>query len=119
MRAQKRNRPLRWATKPAPQRPRPQTQVKVGSVLDITIPQSIVLGAHQQGAVACFRHEDGYRSWCGVSRVIVRKPCAGGYERYSLVRTRSDGRMYCPSCDPSCVGSCFGTKVTLLEGMCC
>jgi len=82
-------------------------------VLDITIPQSDILGAHHQGAVACFRHEDGYRSWCGVSTLIGRKPCAGCDERYSLMPTRSDGRMSCLSCNPSC----FGTKVKLLEGM--
>jgi hypothetical protein len=84
-------------------------------VLDITIPQSIVLGAHQQGGVACFRHEDGYRSRCGVSSLIARKPCAGCGERYSLMRTRSDGRMFRLSCNPSCVGSCFESKVKLLE----
>jgi hypothetical protein len=86
-------------------------------VLDITIPQSDILGAHHQGAVACFRHEDGYRSRCGVSCLRARKHCAGCDERYSLVRTRSDGRMYCLSCNPNCVGSRFGTKVELLEGM--
>ena len=85
-------------------------------MLDITIPQSDILGAHHQGAVACFRHEDGYCSRFGVSSLIARKPCSGCDERHSLMRTRSDGRMYCPSCNPSCVGSCFGTKVKLLEG---
>jgi len=82
-------------------------------VVDITIPQRAILGTHQQGAVACFRHEDGYRSRCGISGLIARKPCAGCDERYSLVRTRSDGRMFCLSCNPSC----FGTKVKLLEVM--
>jgi hypothetical protein len=82
-------------------------------VLDITIPQGDILGAHHQGAVACFWHEDGYRSQCGVSTLIVRKPCAGRDERPSLMRTRSDGRMSCLSCNPSC----FGTKVKLFVGM--
>jgi hypothetical protein len=86
-------------------------------VVDITILQSDILGAHYQGAVACFRHKDGYRSRCGVSSLIARKPCAGCDERYLLMRTRSDGRMFCLSCNLSCVGSCFGTKVKLLEGM--
>ena len=85
-------------------------------MLDITIPQSGIFGAHHQGAVASFRHEDGYRSRCGVSSLIARKPCAGRDERHSLIGTRSDGRMFCPSCNPSCVGSCFGTKVKMLEG---
>ena len=86
-------------------------------MLDITIPQSNILGAHQQGAVACFRHEDGYRSRCGVSSLIARTACAGCDERYSLMRTRSDGRMYWLSCNPSCFGSCFGTKAKLLQVM--
>jgi hypothetical protein len=86
-------------------------------VLDITIPQSDILGAHHQGAVACFWHEDGYRSRCCVSNLIARKPYAGCDERHSLMRTHSDGRMYCLSCNPSCVGSCFERKVKLLEGM--
>jgi hypothetical protein len=86
-------------------------------VLDLTIPQSDILGAHHQGAVTCFRYEDGYHSRCGVSSLIARKPCAGCDERYSLMRTRSDGRVYCLSCKPSCVGSCFGAKVKLFEGM--
>jgi len=86
-------------------------------VLDITILQSDILGARHQGAVACFWHEDGYRSQCGVSNLIARKRCVGCDERHSLMRTSSDGRMYCPSCYPSCVGSCFRTKVKLFEGM--
>jgi hypothetical protein len=86
-------------------------------VLNITIPQSDILGAHHQGAVGCFRHEDGYRSRFGVSCLIARKPCSGCDERCSLMRTRSDGRMYWLSCNPSCFGSCFGTKVKLLEVM--
>jgi hypothetical protein len=85
-------------------------------VLDITIPQSGNLGAHHRGAATCFPHEDGYRSRCGVSSVIVRKPCAGCDEPYSLMRTRSDGRMHRLPCNPSCVGSCFGTRVKLFEG---
>jgi len=85
-------------------------------VPNLTIPQSDILGAHHQGAVACFRHEDGYRSRCGVSSLIARKPCAGCGERYSLIGTRSDGSMYCTSCNLSCVGSCFCTKVKLLKG---
>ena len=85
-------------------------------MLDITIPQSDFLGDHHQGAVACFRHEDGYCSRFGVSSLIARKPCSGCDERHSLMRTRSDGRMYCPSCNPSCVGSCFGTRVKEFEG---
>ena len=85
-------------------------------MLDITIPRSDFLGAHHQGAVACFRHEDGYRSRFGISSLIARKPCSGCDERHSLMRTRSDGRMYCPSCNPSCVGSCFGTRVKQFEG---
>jgi hypothetical protein len=80
-------------------------------VLGITIPQSGIFGAYHQGAVACFQHEDGYRSRCGVSSLIARKPCAGCDERYALMRTRSDGRMYCLSCKPSCVG----TKMKLFE----
>ena len=84
-------------------------------MLDITIPQSGIFGAHHQGAVACFRHEDGYRSRCGVSSLRARKPCAGCDERYSLMSTLSGSRMYCLSCKPSCVGSCFGTKVKLFE----
>ena len=86
-------------------------------MLNLTIPQRAILGAHHQGAVACFRHEDGYRSRCGVSSLIVRKPCAGCDERYSLMCTRSEGRTYCLSCNPRCVGSCFGTQVKLFEGM--
>jgi hypothetical protein len=86
-------------------------------VLDITIPQSDILGAHQQRAVACFRHEDGYRSRCGVSSLIARKACAGCDEHYSLMRARSDSRMYCLSCNPSCFRSCFGTMVKLFEEM--
>jgi hypothetical protein len=86
-------------------------------VLDITILQSDFLGAHHQGAVACVRHEHGYRSRFGVSSLIARKPCAGCDERHSLMSTRSGGRMYCLSCNPSCVGSCFGTQVKLFEGM--
>ena len=85
-------------------------------MLDITIPESEILGAYQQGAGACFPHEDGYRSRCGVSSLIARKPCAGCDEQVAVVRTRSDGRMYCLSCNPSCVGSRFGTKVKLFEG---
>jgi hypothetical protein len=89
-------------------------------VLEITIPQSDILGAHHQGAVACFRHEDGCRSQCGVSSLIARKPCAGCDERHSLMHTRSDGRMHRLSCNPSCVRSCvgswFGTRVKLFEG---
>jgi hypothetical protein len=86
-------------------------------VLDITIPQSDILCARHQGAVACFRPKYADRSRCGVSNLIARKPCVGCDERYSLMRTSSDGRMYCPSCYPSCVGSCFGTRVKLFEGM--
>ena len=86
-------------------------------MLDITIPQSDILGAHHRGAVACFRHEDGYRSRCGVSSLIARKPCAGCDERYSLMSTRSGGRMYCLSCNPSCVESCFWKKVKLFKWM--
>lgn len=85
-------------------------------MLDITIPQSDILGAHHQCAAACFRHADGYRSRCGASSLIARKPCAGCGERYLLMRTRSGGRMYCLSCNTSCsIGSCFGTKVKLFE----
>ena len=84
-------------------------------MLDITIPQGVVLGACQCGAVACSLHEDGYRSWFGVSSVIARKPCAGHSEPHSFMRTRSDGRMYCLSCASSCVGSWFGAKVKLFE----
>jgi hypothetical protein len=86
-------------------------------VLDITIPQSNFLGAHHQGAEACVQHEYGYRSRFGVSSLISCKPCAGCDERHSLMSTRSGGRMYCLSCNPSCVGSRFGTKVKLFEGM--
>jgi hypothetical protein len=85
-------------------------------VLDITIAQSDILGAHQQGAVACFRHEAGYRSRWGVSSLIVRKPCAGCDEHPPLMRTRSDGRILCLSCNPSCVGSCIRTESKLFEG---
>jgi hypothetical protein len=85
-------------------------------VLDITIPHSIVLGAHHQGGVACFPHEDGYRSRCGVLSLIARKPCAGCNERHSLMRTRSDGRMDRLACNPSCVGSRCGTRVKQFEG---
>jgi hypothetical protein len=94
--------------------------VKGGSVPNLTIPQSDILGAHHQGAVACFRHEDGYRSQCGVSSLIARKPYAGCVERHSLMHTRSGGRMHRLACNPSCIGSCvgsrFGTRVKLLEG---
>jgi hypothetical protein len=86
-------------------------------VLDITILQSDYLGAHHQGAEACVRHEHGYRSRFGVSSLISCKPCAGCDDRHSLMSTRSGGRMYCLSCYPSCVGSCFGTQVKLFEGM--
>jgi hypothetical protein len=85
-------------------------------VLDITIPQSEILGAHHRGAVACFWHEDGYRSRFGVSSLIARKLCAGCEERHSLMRTRSDGRMHRLACNPSSVGSRFGTRVKLFEG---
>ena len=84
-------------------------------MLDITIPQSEILGAHHRGAVGCFRHEDGYRSRCCVSSLIARKPCAGSDECNSLMCTGSDGRMHCLSCNPSCVGSCFGTRVKLFN----
>jgi hypothetical protein len=86
-------------------------------VLDITIPQSNFLGAHHQGAEACVQHEYGYRSRFGVSSLISCKPCAGCDERHSLMSTRFGSRMYCLSCNPSCVGSRFGTKVKLFEGM--
>ena len=85
-------------------------------MLDITIPQGDILGAHHQGAVGCFLHEDGCRCRCGVLGLKASKPCAGCDERYSLMRTLSGSRMYCLSCKPSCVGSCFGTKVKLFEG---
>ncbi len=85
-------------------------------MLDLTIPQSDILGAHHQCAAACFRHADGYRSRCGASSLIARKPCAGHSEPHSFMRTRSDGRMYCLSCTSSSVESCVGAKVKLLEG---
>ena len=85
-------------------------------MLDLTILHGTVSGNEHQVATGCFRHEDGYRSRCGVSSLIARKPCAGCEERYSLLRTRSDGRMFCLSCNPRCVGSWFGTKVKLFEG---
>ena len=85
-------------------------------MLDITILQSDFLGVHHQGAEACVRHEHGYRSPFGVSSLISCKPCAGCDERHSLMSTRSGGRMYCLSCNPTCVENCFWTKVKLFEG---
>ena len=88
-------------------------------MLDLTILHGTVPGNEHQEATDCFLHEDGYRSRCGVSSLRARKPCAGCDERYSLMSTRSGGRTYCLSCNPSCVESCFWTKVKLFEGTGC
>ncbi len=66
-------------------------------MLDVTILQGTVPGNEHQEAAACFRLEDKICSQCGVSSLIARKPCAGCDERYSLMHTRSDGRMHCLS----------------------
>ena len=86
-------------------------------MLDITILQGSVPGNEHQEAAACLRLEDKICSRCGVLSLIVRKTYAGCDERNSLMRTRSDGRMHRMPCNPSCVGSFFGTKVKLLDGM--
>jgi hypothetical protein len=82
-------------------------------VLDVTILQRTVPGNEHQEVATCFRLEDKTCFRCGVSSLIACKPRGGCDERYSLMRTRSDSRMYCPLCNPSCLG----IKVKLLEAM--
>jgi hypothetical protein len=70
-------------------------------VVDVTVSQSIVLGARHQGTVDCSRHEDGHHFRCGVSSLEARKACTGCRQHLSA--------------DPSCFGSCFRTSVKLFE----
>jgi hypothetical protein len=67
------------------------------------ISQRIVLGPCQCGAVAYFRPQDDICSRCDVSRLRAPKLRAEFSEHYLLMRTSSEGRMNCLSCDPSCV----------------
>jgi hypothetical protein len=80
-------------------------------VVDVTVSQSIVLGARHQGAVHCFRHEDEHSLGRGLSSLEARKPSAGCGGHRLLTRAQFDSRMYCLSADPSC----FRTSMKLFE----
>jgi hypothetical protein len=84
-------------------------------MVDVTVSQSIVLGARHQSAVDCFRHDVEHRFRRGVSSLEASKPCAGCGTLWLLTRAQFDSRMYCLSADPSCFGSCFRTSVKLFE----
>ena len=84
-------------------------------MVDVTVSQSIVLGARHQGTVDCSRHEDGHHFRCGVSSLEARKACTGCRQHLSPTRAQLDRGIYCLSADPSCFGSCFRTSVKLFE----
>ena len=84
-------------------------------MVDVTVSQSIVLGARHQGTVHCFRHEDEHSLGRGLSSLEARKPCAGCGAIWLLTRAHFDSRMYCLSANPSCFGSCFRTSMKQFE----
>jgi hypothetical protein len=84
-------------------------------VVYVTVSQSIVLGAHHQGAVACFRHDDEHCFRCDDSSLKARKPYAGCGGPRLLTRAQFESRMYCLSADPSCFGRCFRTSLKPFE----
>ena len=106
---QERDRPSRWATKPAPQGPRPQNRARGVSVPDVTTPQrtapkvllehvatGIRLEGVSKGRVASLEGNHLCQECDGTGWVLYRSETInGGFEEAHRPSTRGHAPRYC------------------------